>query len=62
MYSASVQNPSTRSTPARLYQLRVKQYELTRRGQVGDIALEIPLRFFPLSGRTQSDHAAHARI
>ena len=52
----------TRSTPARLYQLRSKSTISPAAGQVLDVALEIPLRLLALGRRAQRDHAADARV
>src|ERR1035437_4290381 len=59
-YSALVQNPITRSTPARLYQLRSNRTISPAAGQVRYIALKIPLTFLPFSRRAQRHHAADA--
>ena len=40
----------------------VKENDLAARRQVGDIALEIPLRALAVVGRGQGGHAAHARV
>ncbi len=40
---SSVAKPITRSTPARLYQLRSKMHHLAGGGQIGHIALEVHL-------------------
>ena len=61
-YSSSEQKPITRSTPARLYQLRSKRTISPPAGRWGDIALEIPLRALAVVGRGQGGHAAHARV
>ena len=54
--------PITRSTPARLYQLAVKQNHLARGRKVRDGALKVPLRFFPLCRRAQRYDFTDARI
>src|ERR1035437_3791877 len=61
-YSLSLQKPMTCSTPARLYQLRSNRTISPAAGRCGTIALEVPLRFFPLGGSAQRHHAADARI
>jgi hypothetical protein len=61
-YWASVQKPITRSTPARLYQLRSKEDEFAGGGQVRNVALEVPLGLFAFGGRAQSDDAADAWV
>ena len=61
-YSASVQKPITRSTPARLYQLRSNSTISPPRRQVRDVALEIPLRALALVRRGQRGDAADARV
>ena len=61
-YSSSVQNPITRSTPARLYQPPVEEDDLARRWQMRDVPLEVPLRLFPARRLGQCGHAADAGI
>ena len=61
-YSSSVQKPMTRSTPARLYQLRSKQDHLAGRRQVSDVALEIPLAPLALGRRRQRHDPGVPRI
>ena len=51
---SSVQKPITRSTPARLYQLRSKITTLARGRQVRQVALDVHLRFFPLGRSGQA--------
>ena len=52
-YSSFVQKPITRSTPARLYQLRSNRHHLAPDGRCADVALEVPLRLLAL-GRVPS--------
>ena len=40
----------------------VKQHDLARSRQMRDVALEVPLGFFPVVGRRQSGHTAHTGI
>ena len=40
----------------------VEQGDLAGRRQVRHVALEVPLRLFPVRGRGQGDHAADARV
>ena len=40
----------------------IEENHLARRGQMGHIALKVPLRLFALGGRAQRHHAADARI
>ena len=40
----------------------VEQHHFAGRGQVGRVALEIPLGAFAVVGRGQGDHAGHARV
>src|SRR5262249_46615770 len=40
----------------------VEQHDLAGRGQVRDVALEVPLRALTVVRRGESDHAAHARV
>ena len=54
-YSSLLQKPITRSTPARLYQLRSNSTISPASGQVLDIALEIPLGLLALGRRGQRD-------
>ena len=61
-YSRSVQKPITRSTPARLYQLRSKSTISPAAGRCGNVALEVPLRLLALCRRAQGHDAADARI
>ncbi len=59
---SSVQKPITRSTPARLYQLRSKSTISPPAGRCGDVALEVPLGALALVGRGQRGHPADARV
>ena len=61
-YSASVQKPMTRSTPARLYQLRSNSTISPRVGRCCDVALEVPLAALDLARLFQRHHARAARI
>ena len=58
---SSVQKPITRSTPARLYQLRSKITTSPAAGKCGDVALDVHLRLLALGRRGQRDDAEHAR-
>ena len=60
--SSRVQKPMTRSTPARLYQLRSNSTISPAAGKCADIALEIPLRALALGRRRQRHHPADARV
>ena len=60
--SASLQKPMTRSTPARLYQLRSKRTISPAGGKVRDVALEVPLGALALARSGQRHDAADARI
>ena len=60
--SSGVQKPMTRSTPARLYQVRSNSTISPAVGRCGDVALEIPLVALALGRRGQGDDAADARI
>ena len=57
--SCSEQKPITRSTPARLYQLRSKMTTSPAGGKVRDVALHVHLRLLALGGRGQRDDAEH---
>ena len=59
--SSLEQNPITRSTPARLYQLRSKITISPAAGQVRQVALHVHLALFPLGRRRQRDDAKDAR-
>ena len=61
-YSSAVQKPMTRSTPARLYHERSKQHDLAGRGQLGDVALEVPLPALALRRRRERDDAGDAWV
>ena len=61
-YCSSVQKPITRSTPARLYQLRSNSTISPAAGRCVDVALEVPLRALAVVGRGQRGDAAHARV
>src|SRR5690348_14501284 len=52
----------TRSTPARLYQLRSNRNDLTGRGQFGHISLEVPLPALSLGRSGEGGDAADARV
>ena len=55
------QNSITRSTPARLYQLRSKMTISPAGRKMPHVALHIHLRLFPLGRRGQRDDAEHPR-
>ena len=57
----SVQKPITRSTPARLYQLRSKITTSPAAGKCAYVTLEIHLAFLALRGRGQCHHAKYTR-
>jgi hypothetical protein len=52
----------TRSTPARLYQLRSEEHHLAGGRQVLAVSLEVPLRLLSLSGRAQGHHSTDAGV
>jgi hypothetical protein len=58
-YSSSVQKPITRSIPGAVVPATVEEHQLPGRGQVGDVALEIPLRLLTL-GRRQASATTRA--
>ena len=61
-YSASVQKPITRSTPARLYQDRSNRIISPAAGSSPHVALEVPLRPLALGRRGQRDDATKAGV
>ena len=58
---SSVQNPITRSTPARLYQLRSKITTSPPAGRCGHVPLHVHLRLLPLGRARQGHDAEHPR-
>ena len=61
-YSVSLQKPITRSTPARLYQLRSNSTISPRVGRCCDVALEVPLPALDVARLLQRHHARAARV
>ncbi len=59
-YSASVQKPMTRSTPARLYHDRSNR-TISPAAAVRDVPLEVPLRLLALGRARERDHAERSR-
>ena len=60
--SSSVQKPITRSTPARLYQLRSNSTISPPAGKMRNVTLEIPLRALALARRRKRGDVADPRI
>ena len=58
---SGVQKPITRSTPARLYQLRSKITTSPAAGKCADVPLDVHLRLLALGRRGQGDDPEHAR-
>src|SRR5262249_35382863 len=61
-YCSSVQNPITRSTPARLYQLRSNRTIFSAGGKMRHAALKVPLGAFALARSGQRRDPADPRI
>ena len=61
-YSAGGREPHHALDAAAVVPAAVEQHDLARRGQVLDVALEVPLGALPLGGRGQRDDAADARV
>ena len=59
-YSSGVQKPITRSTPARLYQLRLKSTISSRREELGE-SLKVPAGTLTLVRFAERDDSSFAR-